>query len=650
MSLIKMNKIRLYIHKSVGSDVLRAVQKTSSVEFVEVDDEAFSPGEKKTFEFNYVSSRLDFAVEFLSKFEEVKGRWQKIKRAVEGSRVFVSERDIIRVAQSFYFNDIVDRVQDIEEKINEAESKIKSLKKEEEDLLLWNKLDIPLSALGETKWTNILFLKGDKDAFLELKKKISDKDIFYFFKSFSDDNAILVFLKENQKVVSDLLKEYEIEILELPKRRGTPKEELERIQRAKIKAEAEKKAQEDKARELTVHLPKLKMVADYILWKKDKHDLICKAPQISDVLIFEGWCPEDKIEVIKEKIKEETDLFAIEKIDIKENEVPPVEIKNISLVRPFEAVTRLYGLPGSKDLDPTPFFAGFFFIFFGLSLTDVGYGLFLFLLTGLILVFFRISSDAKLLLQLMMFGGISSFLIGLLFGGYLGIDMKVMPEFLQSIQVFDPIASPLPIFYMALAFGVVQIIFGLFLGIVKETKNNALKDGILDNGPWILLFFSLILWGAEKFGIFNLSFDLVWFVYGALIILVLTQGRKEKGVIKKLLMGVLSLYESINFFSDVLSYSRLLALGLATSALAFAVNLIASMVNEMIPVVGGILMIVILIVGHLFNLAVNLLGAFIHSARLQFVEFFGKFISGTGRNFMPFKRKERYVALKVKNN
>ena len=121
MSLIKMNKIRLYIHKSVGSDVLRAVQKTSSVEFVEVDNEAFFPGEKKTFEFNYVSSRLDFAVEFLSKFEEVKGRWQKIKRAVEGSRVFVSERDIVRVAQSFYFNDIVDRVQDIEEKINVIE-------------------------------------------------------------------------------------------------------------------------------------------------------------------------------------------------------------------------------------------------------------------------------------------------------------------------------------------------------------------------------------------------------------------------------------------------------------------------------------------------------------------------------------------------
>ena len=121
-------------------------------------------------------------------------------------------------------------------------------------------------------------------------------------------------------------------------------------------------------------------------------------------------------------------------------------------------------------------------------------------------------------------------------------------------------------------------------------------------------------------------------------------GRKRKGIIGKVFGGILGLYDSIGFFSDVLSYSRLLALGLATSALAFAVNLIAGMVEE-VPVVGTILFVVILVIGHTFNLGVNLLGAFIHSSRLQFVEFFGKFISGTGRPYTPFKREERYVVI-----
>ncbi|MCK5591630.1 MAG: V-type ATP synthase subunit I, partial [Candidatus Pacebacteria bacterium] len=135
-----------------------------------------------------------------------------------------------------------------------------------------------------------------------------------------------------------------------------------------------------------------------------------------------------------------------------------------------------------------------------------------------------------------------------------------------------------------------------------------------------------------------------YFVYIAFASVMICAGRKGKGVIGKVFGGILGLYGSIGFFSDVLSYSRLLALGLATSALAFAVNLIASMV-EGIPVIGTILVVIILVGGHAFNLGVNLLGAFIHSSRLQFVEFFGKFISGTGRPYTPFKREERYVVI-----
>jgi V/A-type H+-transporting ATPase subunit I len=289
--------------------------------------------------------------------------------------------------------------------------------------------------------------------------------------------------------------------------------------------------------------------------------------------------------------------------------------------------------------------AGFFFLFFGLSLTDVGYGLFLMVVALVVLFYFKVPPIIKLFGKLLFLMGLSSALVGLLFGGYLGIEASKLPAWLQAIQVFDPIGNPLPVFYLALALGVVQVMFGMVLKIYSDARNKMLMTGILDQGPWLLLFTSLIFYGASVLGYVNFvtSDDVLILVYLALVTVVVSSGRTGKTVLGKIQMSLLSLYNSIGYFSDILSYSRLLALGLATSALAFAVNLIAEIVSEMIPYVGFILAIIILIVGHLFTLVVNTLGAFIHSARLQFVEFFGKFITGTGQNFKPLTRKETYI-------
>ena len=155
----------------------------------------------------------------------------------------------------------------------------------------------------------------------------------------------------------------------------------------------------------------------------------------------------------------------------------------------------------------------------------------------------------------------------------------------------------------------------------------------------------LIVYGASTLGYLSLDSDRAMIlIYLALILVVLASGRTGKTFFGKIQMSLLSVYNSINYLSDILSYSRLLALGLATSALAFAVNLIAGIVYEMIPYVGAILAVLVLIVGHGFTLVINTLGSFIHSARLQFVEFFGKFITGTGREFKPLDKRELYVS------
>ncbi len=639
-----MQKIELLVHRSVTTPVLRVIQKLGLMEFTKVETPLqVRETEKNVFEFNYTSSRLDWAVSFLSSFDEKKGG---LRRAIEGDKIFIYENALERTVSNYYYNQTIDALQSLEERINDNAAKLKALEDEMSLLKKWTSIDVSLGEGLSTKKTQTLLLSGEEEDvvyFAEVfnKEKILHETIF----STNEQIAIIIFNKDVGRIRS-ISTESKLEESVLPRRRGTPKEELVRIERAVIKAQDQKTALENEVRAFLPELPKLRMASDWIFWKKEKHDLASKAPSTESVSVFSGWCPKSKTAELERELLWETKLFSLKKIAHLENEEPPVEIENNFVIRPFEAVTRLYGLPGTKDLDPTPFLAGFFFIFFGLSLTDVGYGLLLFLVTGGILLFYRVPKQTKPLISLIMLGGLSSFFVGLLFGGYLGIDTATMPAWVQSVQRFDPIASPLPVFYLALGLGVIQIIFGIVLSIVREAKNTTLLEGMLDHGPWLALFGSLILWGGNTLGfVAGNSALFVWIIYAALASLVLTQGRKEKTVIKKGLMGILSLYSSINYFSDILSYSRLLALGLATSALAFAVNLIASMVAS-VPVVGGILMVAILLVGHLFNLAVNLLGAFIHSARLQFVEFFGKFITSNGRNFAPFVRTERSVVLK----
>ena len=261
------------------------------------------------------------------------------------------------------------------------------------------------------------------------------------------------------------------------------------------------------------------------------------------------------------------------------------------------------------------------------------------------LVYFVISDSAKQFAKLIFLVGLSTSIVGIFFGGYFGISMSKMPEFLQALQVFDPIANPLPVFYLALAMGVIQVMFGIFLRVVSEAKNGRLVEGLLTSGTWLFLFVALILFGASSLGYLTSVSEekMVTLVYVAAIAVMIGNGMVGKTIGEKIKLSLLSAYGSVSYFSDILSYSRLLALGLATSALAFAVNLIAGMVNEMIPYVGIVFAIMVLLVGHAFTLAINTLGSFIHSARLQFVEFFGKFIASTGKEFKPLTRKKSYV-------
>jgi V/A-type H+-transporting ATPase subunit I len=207
-------------------------------------------------------------------------------------------------------------------------------------------------------------------------------------------------------------------------------------------------------------------------------------------------------------------------------------------------------------------------------------------------------------------------------------------------------SDPITFLGISLALGVVQILFGLSIAFWDSLRKKDYMAAFGDNGGWISLLIGLLLLGGVKSGFLGGAAGLLGKILSILgaAVLVATQGREKTGLFRRLLSGVLSLYNITSYLGDILSYSRLLALGLATSAIAMIVNTLTNLVLS-IPFVGWILSIVIFVGGHLFSVVVNTLGAFIHSLRLQYVEFFSKFYSGGGRIFQPLEYRTRYVKI-----
>ena len=662
MSVVPMKKVRILTHRDEVSSVLETTQKFGAMEFHQVGEiaEIDRIEVKPEAGTGAILTRLAQAVSFLSNYEAKKGTLAKLK---EGTLIELTEAELKTKSSEVDLEiaSVLDESEAVHADLVAINEKLRNINEAIDTFSKWKALSIPLSSLN-TKYTATYLLQikdiasnSKLKSGISLQEQLTSSLQLTDLKDYEVENvdtglaSITVYkTSDSHQIVSEVLKNIGAEFVQLPTGNGTVAEEIAVLNEQVKALEVEKATVESKATNLTnKHLSNLRVAHDVYVWKNDCQETLKSATATKRVVVFEGWCDANELENLRSGFKQDGLTCEMEEITPAQGEEPPVELKNNSLVQPFEIITRLYGLPTHKDLDPTPFLAGFFFLFFGLSLTDVGYGVFLMAVALLVLFYFKVSSTVKLFGKLLFLMGLSSALVGVVFGGYLGIDASKLPDLLQKLQQFDPIGNPLPVFYLALALGVVQVMFGMMLKIYSDARNNQLLNGVLDQGPWLLLFASLILYGVAGAGyVGDMTSEAVLpLIYISLVVVVVASGRNGKGIFGKIQMSLLSLYNSIGYFSDILSYSRLLALGLATSALAFAVNLIADIVKEMIPYVGAIFAILILVVGHLFTLVVNTLGAFIHSARLQFVEFFGKFISGTGRTFKPLNRKESYVTI-----
>lgn len=662
MAVIAMQKIKfvgLAAHKQKLLDTMQRLGALELTEIVnekaEASDEALMDSVKldaaQSAELNIAN--IEFALKLVDQFAK--------KRSLLQGPITMKIEKVKEKAKEFDFNKIINKCREIEEVQVGLRNEQTSLIQTKGELVAWTALEMQLDNIGDTDNTHTLLATVSKRDVEEFKKAYDEVSNLVNLEVVNETESmtylVLTFGKDLMKEVRELMMASKVSEVELPSKSHTSKEEIAKIEQRIGEITKELATQDEALKVLAKDYDNLQIVHDYFVWERDRIYAEQMAENTDYSFSFEGWVPLKQLNKINEELEEQTKAYEIIKIEPEENEQAPVAIYNKGFMGMFESVTNIYGLPLPNEIDPTPFLAGFFIIFFGLCLTDAGYGILLFTMCALALKFLKFGDGAKKLVQLIMYGGIVTFVAGIFFGGWFGMTPEQAPGFLTQMvdgelvfvgQIINPTkgSGPLTFLILAAALGYIQVLFGILVDGYWKIKHGKILDACLDSFLWFYFLIIMGLFGLSKAGVFlgDYAQIITYLVYAGVIGLVLTQGRKQKNIILKFLTGVLSLYGLVGYFADVLSYSRLMALGLGTGIIAFAFNTIAGLVGG-IPYIGIIFAIIVIILGHTLNIAISTLGAFIHSSRLQFVEFFGKFMEGGGREFKPLRKACKYIII-----
>ena len=409
------------------------------------------------------------------------------------------------------------------------------------------------------------------------------------------------------------------------------------------------------------HRDLLKFMVDYYTMRIEKYHTLADTNQRKKFFVIYGYVPEKYTGRLEDELVRKYNA-AVEISDVSEEDNPPVLLKNNSISEPVETVLETYSMPNKHEIDPTFIMSLFYYFLFGMMLSDAGYGLLM--IIGCAFVILRypdMNIGIKKTLKMFFYCGISTFIWGVLFGGFFGDAVKVISTtfFGTSVTIpplwFEPIKDPMRMLVFSFAVGIVHLFVGLGIKFYQMAKDGDIKGAIYDVVFWYLLVGGGVVYLLTMDMFINmaeLTFRLppevgtaaaVCAGVGALGI-ILFAGRSSKNPAKRVAKGLYELYGVTGYLSDILSYSRLLALGLATGVIAQVFNQMGSMFGG--GFLGAICFTLVFVIGHTLNMAINLLGAYVHTNRLQFVEFFGKFYEGGGEKFKPFSVHTNYFKFK----
>jgi len=656
VAIVQMSKIALL---GLSDDRIRILSKLMEVGAIEINDIEIDEKYENIFEKELEEeeiidieakiNKLNRALTMISKYDERKKPMFKVRTdlSVHDYRQSILKRhDILHECNKIVA--LNDEIIAYKNDINRHKNSIISFKP-------WNQLEIPLE-FNETN--RISFYKGNFPSIANMNTiidEIEQQQLLCNIEIVNEDSeqfyATIVMYKQDEKEVLQFLKRNGLSVTNFSTYEGLVSENIINLEKDIIELEQQIIKKEEKLKQYVSLIDQIETVFDYYTVRKDLELVNKDIAKSKRVFLLEGWIPtEASVEIIEMLKKEWTVDISIR--DAYEDEQFPVMLKNGFVGEATEDVTAMYSLPNCREADPNPIMAPFFMIFFGLMLSDAGYGLIMAI--GAALIYFKVKMEdsTKKFIKLMMLSGVATIFWGALFGSWFGNFIPIlMGDSTRDISLwFDPIRDPEYLLMWSLFFGVIHVFIGLAMRGYNLFKRKKYLSILFDVGFWYIFFVGAIFVVMPMVpGVPMDAANLVSPYGGTLlplgaVLLLLTQGRNKKGIFGKILGGLSSLYDLVGFMSDILSYSRLLAMGLATSVIATIVNDMGAMGG--FTITGVIVFVLVFAAGHTFNFALNALGAYVHSSRLQYIEFFSKFYEGGGKAFKPFKRNTKYIRIK----
>ncbi|MFH0992744.1 MAG: V-type ATP synthase subunit I [bacterium] len=613
--IVPMKKARIAILSEDRERLMASLQKSGCLMFLKSSEDAVV--EDPTRE-EALLARTEKSLKLLKKYT--------VKHPASTGSVTVSEADFITEDPA-----TVRLLQDIEaadEEIFRLQGENQTLQTEILSLLPWETLETAPTELGKNRSVvlHVGFIAPAKSPEFEAEAIQLGTEIS-FYGTGPEGIAVVIAIMQDEDIRSiEVLRTLGFVETSLPpvamtvaaiiaKKRQELADHRERISAA-----------EDRLTAFAIRKAELELLNDQTATLGERK----KAPvrPTATAVFIEGWVRSDQTGKLEKAIAAATDISDLELTDPEKGEQPPTAVKNNKFVSAFETITDMFAKPSPNEIDPNPVMSIWYALIFGMMMADVGYGAVMIVLFAFMIKKMRAKGETRKLLKVLMYSGITTMFWGVMFGSYFGFSWHPI--------VLDPMVDTVSFLILSIVLGVLHIFTGLLMRAANNIKKKDYLAAFTDSFSWIFLILGLGMLFVPAYAAVG-----KWLALSGAAIVVLFAGRASKNIFARLGSGLYALYGATGFLGDIMSYTRILALSLSTVVIGFVMNLLAGMIQG--SLLGIFLSIFVYIIGHVFNMAMGLLSAYVHTSRLQFIEFYTKFYEGTGYEFRPLGYQLNYI-------
>ncbi len=627
MAIVKMKKVTLIAMQEDKLEIINALQSFGVLHIEKISNQNLA---EDLTQIDADVTKTTGIMAGICQWAEVKHPKNKLKRKVDKATYeeLLLDRSLLREIEREY--------ESLEKAWKDCSQRETTIQNNQLLLKPWKNYDGKLEDLMDTAHTVIWTGTIPKREVIELRDILEhnlQRGTLQIIGEMGDTAYFIAAChKEEEETFLSLMQNESVNRISFDGLKGSARDCFDNLEKEAVAIKLQEKSLEEERRKMVRHLEYLETLCDVLSVESQRLHITERFMKTNKTFMLNGWIPKELTEALRVVLSKVTPYFYLSLTEPEPAEIYPTLLKNHRYAKPLEFITDQYSVPDSRGLDPNPVMAPFFMIFFGIMASDAIYGLIVAGISAYILKRIQPEGNTKKLIGVLALGGISASFWGIMFGGWFGGLIQLSPI------LFDPLKEPFKMIALCLTLGVIHLFVGFGLQAYMNIKKGFVVDALLDQGLWVAFLISVMSLALEGLAPFN-QYAAIAFALG----LVLTQGRRKKNIVLRLLTGVLSLYGITGFLGDVLSYLRLFALGLATGVIGTVINSMAMMLSG--SWTGWFFMLIILVVGHTFNIGINVLGAYVHASRLQYVEFFSKFYEGDGIPYAPFRVKTQYIKI-----